>query len=113
MLLRPLHRQEHRRRRPGQALRGAGRVRDWRGPPVSIHVTTFGTGRVSDEMLEKLVRAHFDCRPAALIRELDLLRPIYRATAAYGHFGRSEPGFTWEKTTKAAALRDAARSAAA
>ncbi|HNN97599.1 MAG TPA: methionine adenosyltransferase [Pseudomonadota bacterium] len=81
--------------------------------PVSIHVTTFGTGRVSDEMLEKLVRAHFDCRPAALIRELDLLRPIYRATAAYGHFGRSEPGFTWEKTTKAAALRDAARSAAA
>ncbi len=81
--------------------------------PVSIHVTTFGTGRVSDEMLEKLVRAHFDCRPAALIRELDLLRPIYRATAAYGHFGRSEASFTWEKTPKAAALRDAARSAAA
>ena len=81
--------------------------------PVSIHVTTFGTGRVSDETLEKLVRAHFDCRPAALIRELDLLRPIYRPTAAYGHFGRSEASFTWEKTTKAAALRDAARSAAA
>ncbi len=81
--------------------------------PVSIHVTTFGTGRVSDEALEKLIRAHFDCRPAALIRELDLLRPIYRPTAAYGHFGRSEPSFTWEKTTKAAVLRDAARSAAA
>jgi S-adenosylmethionine synthetase len=81
--------------------------------PVSIHVTTFGTGRVSDEALEKLIRAHFDCRPAALIRELDLLRPIYRATAAYGHFGRSEASFTWEKTPKAAALRDAARSAAA
>jgi S-adenosylmethionine synthetase len=81
--------------------------------PVSIHVTTFGTGRVSDETLEKLIRAHFDCRPAALIRELDLLRPIYRATAAYGHFGRSEASFTWEKTPKAAALRDAARSAAA
>ena len=80
--------------------------------PVSIHVTTFGTGRVSDEALEKLVRAHFDCRPAALIRELDLLRPIYQLTAAYGHFGRSEPSFTWEKTPKAAALRDAAGGAA-
>ncbi len=81
--------------------------------PVSIHVTTFGTGRISDEALEKLVRTHFDCRPAALIRELDLLRPIYRPTAAYGHFGRSEASFTWEKTSKAAILRDAARSAAA
>ncbi|MBL9003137.1 MAG: methionine adenosyltransferase [Myxococcales bacterium] len=81
--------------------------------PVSIHVTTFGTGRISDEALEKLVRMHFDCRPAALIRELDLLRPIYRPTAAYGHFGRSEASFTWEKTSKAAILRDAARSAAA
>ncbi|HPH29276.1 MAG TPA: methionine adenosyltransferase, partial [Pseudomonadota bacterium] len=66
--------------------------------PVSINVMTFGTGKVSDEALEKLVRTHFDCRPAALIRELDLLRPIYRATAAYGHFGRNEPNFTWEHT---------------
>ena len=80
--------------------------------PVSIHVTTFGTGRVSDETLEKLIRAHFDCRPAALIRELDLLRPIYKPTAAYGHFGRSEATFSWEKTDKAAALKDAAKAAA-
>ena len=77
--------------------------------PVSINVMTFGTGKVSDETLEKLVRTHFDCRPAALIRELDLLRPIYRATAAYGHFGRNEPNFTWEHTGKAAQLRDAAK----
>ncbi len=78
--------------------------------PVSINVMTFGTGRISDEALETLVRAHFDCRPAALIRELDLLRPIYRPTAAYGHFGRNEPNFTWERTTKAAELRESARS---
>ena len=80
--------------------------------PVSIHVTTFGTGRVSDDTLERLIRAHFDCRPAALIRELDLLRPIYTPTAAYGHFGRSESTFSWEKTDKALALKDAAKSAA-
>ncbi|MBL9040432.1 MAG: methionine adenosyltransferase [Myxococcales bacterium] len=80
--------------------------------PVSIHVTTFGTGRVSDDTLERLVRSHFDCRPAALIRELDLLRPIYTPTAAYGHFGRSESTFSWEKTDKALALKDAAKSAA-
>jgi S-adenosylmethionine synthetase len=80
--------------------------------PVSIHVTTFGTGRVPDETLEKLIRGHFDCRPAALIRELDLLRPIYKPTAAYGHFGRSESTFSWEKTDKAAALKDAAKAAA-
>lgn len=79
--------------------------------PVSIHVTTFGTGTVSDEALEKLVRQNFDCRPAALIRELDLLRPIYRATAAYGHFGRSEASFSWEKTDKAALLKAAAKAA--
>ena len=78
--------------------------------PVSINVMTFGTGRISDEALEKLVRVHFDCRPAALIRELDLLRPIYRGTAAYGHFGRNEPNFTWEHTGKAAELRESARS---
>ena len=77
--------------------------------PVSIHVTTFGTGTVSDEALEKLVREHFDCRPAALIRELNLLRPIYQATAAYGHFGRSEPSFTWEQTNKAALLRGSSK----
>ncbi len=81
--------------------------------PVSIHVTTFGTGRVGDDMLEQLIRHNFDCRPAALTRELDLLRPIYRMTAAYGHFGRSEKEFTWEQTNKAETLRDAARVKAA
>ena len=78
--------------------------------PVSIHVTTFGTGTVDERVIERLIREHFDCRPAALIRELDLLRPIYRQTAAYGHFGRSEKDFTWEATNKAQALADAARS---
>ncbi len=76
--------------------------------PTSISVQTFGTGKVSDEHLEQLVRAHFDLRPRGLIKMLDLLRPIYRQTAAYGHFGREEPDFTWERTDRAAALRDAA-----
>jgi S-adenosylmethionine synthetase len=78
--------------------------------PVSIHVTTFGTGTIADARIERLIREHFDCRPGALIRELDLLRPIYRGTAAYGHFGRSEKEFTWEQTSKAAALAADARS---
>ncbi|OGI45177.1 MAG: methionine adenosyltransferase [Candidatus Muproteobacteria bacterium RIFCSPHIGHO2_01_FULL_65_16] len=76
--------------------------------PVSIHVDTFGTGRLPDEKIAELVRGHFDLRPKAIIQTLDLLRPIYFATAAYGHFGRTEPGFTWERTDKADALRDAA-----
>jgi len=66
---------------------------------------------LSDERLARLVREHFDPRPGALIRELDLLRPIYKLTAAYGHFGRAEREFTWEATNKAAALADAARKA--
>src|SRR5206468_1912899 len=78
--------------------------------PVSIHVTTFGTGTISDGAIERLIREHFDCRPGALIRELDLLRPIYRHTAAYGHFGRSEKEFSWEQPTKAPALAADARS---
>lgn len=78
--------------------------------PVSIHVTTFGTGAISDGAIERLIREHFDCRPGALIRELDLLRPIYKGTAAYGHFGRSEKEFTWEQANKAAALAADARS---
>jgi S-adenosylmethionine synthetase len=77
--------------------------------PVSIHVTTFGTGAIPDGQIEKLIRAHFDCRPGALIRELDLLRPIYKGTAAYGHFGRSEKEFTWEQPVKAQRLADDAR----
>jgi S-adenosylmethionine synthetase len=67
-------------------------------------VTTFGTGKVSDEKLEELVARHFDLRPKGIVQMLDLLRPIYQKTAAYGHFGRSEPEFTWEQTDKAAAL---------
>jgi S-adenosylmethionine synthetase len=76
--------------------------------PVSIHVETFGTGRLPDARIVELVRQHFDLRPKAIIQMLDLLRPIYVATAAYGHFGRTEPSFTWERTDKAAALSDAA-----
>ncbi len=76
--------------------------------PVSVHVDTFGTGVISDEKIAELVRNHFDLRPRGIIQMLDLLRPIYLPTAAYGHFGRIEPGFTWERTDKAEALREAA-----
>ncbi len=72
--------------------------------PVGVKVDTFGTGKISDEALEKYVLANFDMRPKALIDELDLLRPIYKATSAYGHFGRSE--FPWEKTARAAKIAD-------
>lgn len=75
--------------------------------PTSIAVNTFGTGRVSDERIVELVREHFDLRPRGLIDALDLKRPIYRQTAAYGHFGREEADFTWEKTDKAQALQAA------
>ncbi|MEH6357781.1 MAG: methionine adenosyltransferase [Pseudomonadales bacterium] len=75
--------------------------------PTSISVNTFGTGKLSDDAIVKLVREHFDLRPAGLIKMLDLKRPIYRATAAYGHFGREEPNFTWERTDKAVALKAA------
>jgi S-adenosylmethionine synthetase len=73
--------------------------------PTSIMATTFGTGKVSDEKIEELISRHFDLRPKGIVQMLDLLRPIYLKTAAYGHFGRNEPTFTWEKTDKAAALR--------
>lgn len=76
--------------------------------PTSIMVQTYGTGKVSDELLTQLVREHFDLRPKGIVKMLDLLRPIYAKTAAYGHFGRDEPEFTWEATDKAAALRAAA-----
>jgi S-adenosylmethionine synthetase len=72
--------------------------------PVGVHVTTYGTGKVSDDTLARYILKNFDMRPKALIEELDLLRPGYRRTAAYGHFGRSE--FTWEKTTRAPKLAD-------
>jgi S-adenosylmethionine synthetase len=75
--------------------------------PTSISVNTFGTGKLSDDAIVTLVREHFDLRPAGLVEMLDLKRPIYRATAAYGHFGREEPNFTWERTDKADALKAA------
>jgi len=73
--------------------------------PVSILVETFGTGKISDEKLAQLVEKHFDLRPKGIIKALDLLRPIYFKTAAYGHFGRDEPEFSWEATDKVAALK--------
>src|SRR5467141_3965198 len=76
--------------------------------PVSIMVETFGTHVVPEEKIEKAVRAAFSLKPASIIRELDLLRPIYERTAAYGHFGRTEPEFTWERTDRSHALRQAA-----
>ncbi|MBV9362273.1 MAG: methionine adenosyltransferase [Betaproteobacteria bacterium] len=76
--------------------------------PTSVMVTTEGTGKLSDEKLAKIVQANFDLRPKGIIQMLDLLRPIYEKTAAYGHFGREEPEFSWEATDKALALKEAA-----
>jgi S-adenosylmethionine synthetase len=76
--------------------------------PVSVYVDTQGTGRTSDAALSKLVRDNFELTPRGIIESLNLRRPIYKATAAYGHFGRNEDGFTWEKTDKAEALRTSA-----
>ena len=73
--------------------------------PTSVWVTTQGTGKVSDEKIAELVKRHFDLRPKGIVQMLDLLRPIYEKTAAYGHFGRDEPEFSWEATDKAAALK--------
>lgn len=74
--------------------------------PISVMVNSFGTGKISSERLAELARKHFQLRPAGIIESLDLLRPVYQQTAAYGHFGRNEPGFSWEKTDLAATLRD-------
>ena len=76
--------------------------------PINITVNTEGTGVISDDKIAELVREHFDLRPKGIVQMLDLLRPIYRKTAAYGHFGREEPEFSWERTDKAQALRSAA-----
>ncbi|MBO8142094.1 MAG: methionine adenosyltransferase [Firmicutes bacterium] len=76
--------------------------------PISIAVDTFGTGRIPDEAIVELIREHFDLRPGAIIRDLDLRRPIYRQVAAYGHFGRPDLDLPWERTDKAEALRKAA-----
>ena len=75
--------------------------------PTSISVETFGTGEVADDRIEQLIREHFDLRPSGLITMLDLKRPIYQSTAAYGHFGRTESDFTWERTDRAEALANA------
>ena len=76
--------------------------------PVSVNIVTFGTGKISEEKIRALVLEHFDLRPKAIVQELDLLRPIYRKSAAYGHFGRELPEFAWERTDKAEALKKAA-----
>jgi len=78
--------------------------------PVSVMVDTFGTSELAPEKLAELVQEHFDLRPAAIIERLDLRQPIFQRTAAYGHFGRSEPGFTWEQTDQAELLRKAAKA---
>jgi S-adenosylmethionine synthetase len=75
--------------------------------PVSINVNSFGTGKIEDKKIKQLIKKHFDLRPKAIIQHLDLLRPIYGKTAAYGHFGRERAEFTWEKTDKADELKDA------
>ena len=80
--------------------------------PVSVTVECFGTEAIDVERIETLVAEHFDLRPAAIIRDLDLTRPIYAKTAAYGHFGRDDDDFTWERTDRADALREAAGLAA-
>jgi S-adenosylmethionine synthetase len=76
--------------------------------PVSLLLDTEGTGRVPDALLEQLVAQHFDLTPGGIIRDLDLLRPIYRKSAAFGHFGREDPDFSWERTDRVAVLRETA-----
>ena len=73
--------------------------------PVSVCIETFGTHNVDPGMLENLVRSHFNLKPAGIVKTLDLLKPRYLPSAAYGHFGRKEPSFTWEKTDKAKAIK--------
>ena len=75
--------------------------------PVSLLVETFGTAKVEEAKIVEAVKEVFDLRPGAILRDLDLRRPIYKKTAAYGHFGRNDPDFTWEQTTRAADIRSA------
>jgi S-adenosylmethionine synthetase len=74
--------------------------------PVSVMVETFGTGKVPNAKLDQMIRRHFDLTPAGIIKYLDLRRPIYRKTAAFGHFGRNEPEFAWERIDRVKDLRD-------
>lgn len=76
--------------------------------PVSVMINTYGTGKIPSNQISEIVRAEFDMRPAAIIEQLDLLKPVYRQTAAYGHFGRELPGFTWEETNRADSLKSRA-----
>ena len=76
--------------------------------PVSLYVNTFGTNKIPEKQIIDLVRKNFDMKPLEIISQLDLKRPIYKKTASYGHFGRNEPEFTWEKTDKAAMLKQSA-----
>jgi S-adenosylmethionine synthetase len=76
--------------------------------PLSVAVESFGTGKISDEQIVELIKTHFDLRPAAIIRDLDLRRPIYKATASYGHFGRTDIDAPWERLDKVTALKKAA-----
>jgi S-adenosylmethionine synthetase len=76
---------------------------------VSVMVHTEGTGRIPEELITEIVRAHFKLTPRGIMEELNLRRPIYKQTAAFGHFGRTEPDFTWERSDKAASLRAAAK----
>jgi S-adenosylmethionine synthetase len=80
--------------------------------PVSVRVDTFGTGAISESSIERLIREQFPLSPKGIIEYLDLRRPIYRQTAAYGHFGRNEPEFSWERTDKAEALRGLTKKSA-
>ena len=73
--------------------------------PTSVMVETFGTGKLSDEQLVEIIRKHFDLRPAGIIKMLDLRKPIYKKTASYGHFGRDDQDFTWERTDKVETLK--------
>jgi S-adenosylmethionine synthetase len=81
--------------------------------PVSVHIDTFGTGKVPSTVIAELVQKHFKLTPKGIIDSLNLRRPIYKKTAAYGHFGRKLPEFTWEKTDKAAELKKAAKGSLA
>ena len=76
--------------------------------PVSVLVDTFGTGKLPDDKISEIVKKHFDFRPKSIISQLNLRRPIFKKTAAYGHFGRNDPDFTWEKTDKAELLKQEA-----
>jgi S-adenosylmethionine synthetase len=89
-------------------LRNAVAYAIGKAEPLSVYVNTYGTGKVSDDAIAKAITETFDLRPKAIIDQLSLLRPIYRKTAAYGHFGREDADFTWEKTDRAEALKKAA-----